>query len=1042
MMKKISFRNFITTLLVTGCVFSFFLVQRLDQSNINVSADAVPGALKVDTANPHYFIDANGKRVFLLGSTAYKFSNMNVSDQEIYSEIDVLLGSSSTTDDDMNYLRIWNLRPWDAKGDVRFPWLQTGASYSSDYKFDLTRWDETYWSRMKKMVSYAQSRGVYVNIFPFDECGMEGSLDGKEEMWKRHPYHPYNNSNNLGLLTNTATPIDGSNSIYDPWGNGKLNTLETVQKAYFTKLLNELAPYNNVMFEVVNEYQRGGETWEAQVADYLKTGMESRNQTNSTYWKTQIVTVNHILAAEAHDYQWTDPNIAGYNFHKTINKSDGKYLANAKINALAEYMSSYYSKNKVINCNECSHLSKYIDMRKIGMGMFVLGGYVSFDDSTDAITPVANKIHKFIRGVTVPGDSRKGVKFWEMKPNNTYFRAVGSSVYIKSTPSGSSTGYTLANPGREYVVFLDGYGSSNGVLGIDLSGLPTGMEYKAVAYNTDPAVTTNEYTNLSVSYNGVSSQINGIPSFGSSSLSSSQVVYIRAIQVDQAYQTSIINETTLQVKSSEPEPFALTHLQQGSQVYTDRDQYNYSITTIPAELSGLNTDWINTANNDKSNVTNPFITFQVKTAGYVYIIYDVNQSPPAWLAGWELRTDRFARNSTSGSPTEYKLFRKYFANGSNVSLGPNVSSGTGSNMYLVAAYPAAQPNIKITKTILSNSVSVGDNIEYTLLIKNEGVAPALNINVSDPIDLNKVRFKSADNNGSYDATNKVVKWSISKLEAGQVISLKLVVTTDLQPSVTLVGAGDIAYSGYVMDKTANLIDNISGTVFTAGDNNQSNTADYATKMQEYVNYFTPTWGRFINRLKPAMGNHDYLNPGAYYDYFGSAAGPVNKGYYSYNLGAWHIIVLNSNIEQSQGSTQEQWLKNDLANNTNLCTMAIWHHPRFSSGVHGNNSNVGTFWQDLYSAGAEVVVNGHDHDYERFAPQKPDQTRDDASGIREFVAGTGGAPNRSFGTIQSNSEVRKLNHGVLKFDLYSNKYDWQFIHIDDGAVYDSGTTNCH
>lgn len=155
-----------------------------------------------------------------------------------------------------------------------------------------------------------------------------------------------------------------------------------------------------------------------------------------------------------------------------------------------------------------------------------------------------------------------------------------------------------------------------------------------------------------------------------------------------------------------------------------------------------------------------------------------------------------------------------------------------------------------------------------------------------------------------------------------------------------------------------------------------------------------TWGRVKAITHPAVGNHEYGTPGAagYFSYFGGAAGAKDKGYYSFDIGAWHLIALNANCTKvgcQAGSAQEQWLKADLAKHPAKCTLAYWHQPRFSSALHGNNAATDAFWQDLYQAGAEIVLNGHDHDYERFAPQTPAAIADPQRGIREFVVGTGG-----------------------------------------------------
>ncbi|HKI06604.1 MAG TPA: metallophosphoesterase [Thermoanaerobaculia bacterium] len=213
--------------------------------------------------------------------------------------------------------------------------------------------------------------------------------------------------------------------------------------------------------------------------------------------------------------------------------------------------------------------------------------------------------------------------------------------------------------------------------------------------------------------------------------------------------------------------------------------------------------------------------------------------------------------------------------------------------------------------------------------------------------------------------------------------------------------------------------------------------------------FAPSWGRLGSLLRPVPGNHEYLTPGAagYYDYFGAAAGDRTKGWYSFDLGAWHIVALNSNCEDIGGcgprSQQLRWLAKDLAAHPTACTLAYWHHPRFSSGAHGDDATTTDFWRVLYDAGAELVLVGHDHDYERFAPQDPSGKWDPQRGIRQFVVGTGGRETRSFATIRANSEARNSHDlGVLKLRLRPGGYDWQFLPAAGGTYTDQGSTECH
>lgn len=255
-----------------------------------------------------------------------------------------------------------------------------------------------------------------------------------------------------------------------------------------------------------------------------------------------------------------------------------------------------------------------------------------------------------------------------------------------------------------------------------------------------------------------------------------------------------------------------------------------------------------------------------------------------------------------------------------------------------------------------------------------------------------------------------------------------------------VGAGDIAICAKpAATQTAQLIEQIPGTVFTTGDN-----AYPRGTAEEFKNCYDPAWGRFKARTYPTPGNHDYYSPNAepYYAYFGERAGTADKGYYSYDLGEWHIVALNSNIEAQTGSAQEKWLKADLAAHPKACTLAYWHHPVFSSGVHGNDPKMKDLWQTLYDAGADVVVNGHDHNYERFAPQTPQGQADPKRGIREFVVGTGGAELREMVITRANSEVRNTQtYGVVKFILHPQSYSWEFIPIQGQTFTDKGTQAC-
>lgn len=259
----------------------------------------------------------------------------------------------------------------------------------------------------------------------------------------------------------------------------------------------------------------------------------------------------------------------------------------------------------------------------------------------------------------------------------------------------------------------------------------------------------------------------------------------------------------------------------------------------------------------------------------------------------------------------------------------------------------------------------------------------------------------------------------------------------------LVGAGDIAVCGRSGDsRTASLVAGIAGTVFTAGDNAYPDGS-----LSQYQNCYGPTWGAALARTRPSLGNHEYGTSGAagYFGYFGARGGPAGKGYYAYNLGAWRIYVLNSNCSKVGGcgatSPQVRWLKWDLAAHPRRCILAYWHHPLFSSGLQGNTTAVRPFWDVLYAARADVVINGHDHDYERFARQAPNGSRT-STGIIEFVVGTGGAERRPFGTIKPHSLARNATtFGVLRLTLHAGSFDWRFVPESGKTFTDAGARSC-
>jgi len=256
-----------------------------------------------------------------------------------------------------------------------------------------------------------------------------------------------------------------------------------------------------------------------------------------------------------------------------------------------------------------------------------------------------------------------------------------------------------------------------------------------------------------------------------------------------------------------------------------------------------------------------------------------------------------------------------------------------------------------------------------------------------------------------------------------------------------VGAGDIALCGSPgAEATARLLDRIAGDVFTAGDNAYPDGSP-----NDFKDCYEPTWGRHKNRTHSTPGNHDYHQPNAtaYFNYFPGSAGPDGLGYYSYNVGSWTVFALNSEINARIGSTQYQWLRGELtATASSPCTVAIWHRPLFTSGPNLDNPQMRDVFRLLYDFKADIVINGHDHFYERFAPQDADGRADAARGIRQFIVGTGGVfPFYSPVTVKPNSQIiRNQEYGVLKLTVSDTSYAWEFI--TPGGVRDSGTGACH
>ena len=241
------------------------------------------------------------------------------------------------------------------------------------------------------------------------------------------------------------------------------------------------------------------------------------------------------------------------------------------------------------------------------------------------------------------------------------------------------------------------------------------------------------------------------------------------------------------------------------------------------------------------------------------------------------------------------------------------------------------------------------------------------------------------------------------------------------------------------EATAAIVDTLPGLVLMAGD-----IAYESGTRSQFDECYHPSWGRHRDRTRPAPGNHEYETEQAapYFEYFGPHAGPAGLGYYSFNLGAWHVVSLNSNIDMSAGSLQEQWLRKDLAANPARCTLAFWHHPLFTSGFHKANPAVAPLWRALQDAGAEIVITGHDHHYERFAPQNVNGLAD-PKGLRQFIVGNGGRSLFPALFAVANSEKRyDTGYGVLRLALSDGRYEWKFIPVTPGHFEDSGSGACN
>jgi len=400
-------------------------------------------------------------------------------------------------------------------------------------------------------------------------------------------------------------------------------------------------------------------------------------------------------------------------------------------------------------------------------------------------------------------------------------------------------------------------------------------------------------------------------------------------------------------------------------------------------------------------------------------------SRPGWASGNAFvlivtgsgrRTAEAVNGSASGAPL---LHVEYDTSG--VDLAPTVTISS----------PASNAMFSVNEAVeFGGSASDSEDGDLT-------AALAWSSNRDGPIG-----FGGAFTNSSLSSGTHIITASVGD-SAGHVVSAtrQIEVGSDAQ---VFVGAGDISECGNNHDEeTAALLDGIPGTVFTLGDN-----VYHSGTLTEFNTCYGPTWGRHRARTRPATGNHDYdtSNAAGYYSYFGAAAGPPPSGYYSYDVGAWHVVVLNSECSKIGGcertSAQGQWLRADLAAHPSTCTLAITHKARFGSGPNGDHAILADLWQILYEAGADVVLSGHDHNYERFDPQSPTAQADPARGIRQFIVGTGGAGLSAVGTPHANSVISNSStYGVLKLTLRPTSYDWQFVPVAGGTFSDSGSAAC-
>jgi 3',5'-cyclic AMP phosphodiesterase CpdA len=258
--------------------------------------------------------------------------------------------------------------------------------------------------------------------------------------------------------------------------------------------------------------------------------------------------------------------------------------------------------------------------------------------------------------------------------------------------------------------------------------------------------------------------------------------------------------------------------------------------------------------------------------------------------------------------------------------------------------------------------------------------------------------------------------------------------------ISVSAAADVGWCGLRgAELTGRMLDSLPGPILLPGD-----VAYPDGTATDFANCYDPFWGRHRDRTFPVPGNHEYHSPGAapYFAYFGPNAGPPGLGYYSREMGPWLVVALNSNIPIGEGSAQLQWLRSTLAFNPVRCTLAFWHHPRFSSGPNGDNRSVSDAFRALYEAQVDLLLVGHDHLYERMVPFDPDGRPDPVRGIRQFTVGTGGAQLYGVASVKPTSESRASVWGVLRLNLWTDGYDFEFLSVPGESFRDAGSGQCH